>query len=66
MLLACIGFEQMGLVVHGEIGNLFGPLSWIVWASLGGESELFDHSRFDQSDQFDQFRKLTNLTSFES
>ena len=46
MLLACIGFEQMGLVVHGEIGNLFGPLSWIIWASLGGapeESECLDY-----------------------
>jgi len=30
---------MMGLVVHVEIGNLFGPLSWIIWASLGGELE---------------------------
>eukprot|EP00290_Baffinella_frigidus_P019879 CAMPEP_0180220428 /NCGR_PEP_ID=MMETSP0987-20121128/19105_1 /TAXON_ID=697907 /ORGANISM="non described non described, Strain CCMP2293" /LENGTH=467 /DNA_ID=CAMNT_0022181315 /DNA_START=60 /DNA_END=1459 /DNA_ORIENTATION=+ len=36
MLLACIGFEQMGLVVHGEINDLFAPLSWIIWASLAG------------------------------
>jgi len=47
---------MIGLVVHGEIGNLSGPLAWIIWASLGGGLQLFDHSlcRFDHS-KFDQF-----------
>jgi len=59
---------MIGLLLHGEIGNLFGPLSWIIWASLGGQPELFDHSLqlfdhliFDLFDQLSQFRKKTAL-----
>ena len=36
LLLACIGLEQAGLIYHGRLGDLFGPMAWVKWATLGG------------------------------
>jgi len=36
MLLACIGFESSGLVVKGQIADLFNASAWPIWLSLGG------------------------------